>query len=122
MNDIENMDWEARYEALITPKTPFMYLIKTTGSLGMSDGLAWVANLYRVSPEGVPTHIGEVENRGDGGADMVWIMDPTHKAEWKASVEASFPDEQERGFYWVEEYATAYLAREEENYLMKAGK
>lgn len=113
MNDF---DWDAHWALCITPMKPFPYATKMTGHLNTRDGMAWTANLYR---KGVL--IGEVSNQGQGGADDVWIMDPTEQAKWKKAVEASFMREPEKGFYWVEEYATAYLAEQEEKHILSKG-
>ena len=116
-------DFDARWAELTTPKQPFPFLTNMTDSMDMSDGLAWVADLYMVNftnSKAKPVRIGQVENKGDGGADYVWIFEPTHRALWKAAVEASFPSD--KGSDWCEEYATAYLAEQEEKYILsKAG-
>lgn len=88
------MSTETEYEAP-QPVTAWPYRMKTTAIMEHSRGIAWTADLLR---EGVK--IGTVEQRGDGGADWVYITDRQDRTRWEADVAAAFPEDGEEGATW----------------------
>lgn len=79
------------------PTAAFPYTMKTTSIMEHSRGVAWVADLLREGRK-----IGTVEQRGDGGADWIYITDVQDRVRWGEDVAAAFIDEGEEG-------ATSYL-------------
>ncbi|WP_427928319.1 hypothetical protein [Agrobacterium cavarae] len=70
------------------------YTMHTTEMIELHRGIAWWADLLK---DGIK--IGSVENRGDGGADHVYIADKSDRAEWYQFVADKFEDDEEQATF-----------------------
>lgn len=72
------------------------YTIQTTEMIQIHRGVAWCADLLRGGIK-----IGTIENRGDGGADHVYIEDKSARAEWYQFVADKFEDDEEEATFYL---------------------
>lgn len=62
------------------------YTLSITAQMNTYNGVAWTGDLSR---DGVV--IGTVEDRGDGGAPLVFITDPNESTAWTALLAVAYP-------------------------------
>ena len=82
-----------------TAQADFPYSITTTAMMEHSSGVAWIADLFRNGRK-----VGTVENRGDGGGDIVRIDAKADRLMWNIAITEAFGHAS-----IIEEAATFYL-------------
>lgn len=72
------------------------YTMRTRHMVEIHTGIVWTAGLYLDGRK-----IGTIENRGDGGADFVFITDKGERAQWRDFVAQQHEGDEEKATEWL---------------------